>query len=69
MCLEAVDLLMIIAGSGAGSPGNETNKFGLLTRAALIKFQEAYANDILSSGGLTKGTGYFGPSTRAFVNR
>ena len=59
----------VIAQSGAGSIGKETNYFGLLTYKALIKFQEAHAVDILTPGGLTKGTGYFGPSTRAFVNK
>ncbi|TXI10250.1 MAG: DUF2341 domain-containing protein [Polynucleobacter sp.] len=59
----------IIAQSGAGSLGKETNYFGLLTYKALIKFQEAHSPDILTPNGLKKGTGYFGPSTRAFVNK
>ncbi|MEX2437527.1 MAG: peptidoglycan-binding protein, partial [Candidatus Paceibacterota bacterium] len=59
----------ILSDSGPGSRGNETNYFGLLTKTALIKFQEAHALDILTPVGLTKGTGYFGPSTRAFVNK
>ncbi len=58
-----------IALQGPGSPGNETALFGPLTKAALIRFQEAYASQILTPGGLTKGTGYFGPSTRGWVNR
>lgn len=58
-----------VALSGAGSPGNETNYFGRLTYNALIKFQDAYAMEILKPSGLKKGTGYFGPSTRAFVNK
>ena len=49
-----------IAASGPGSPGNETNKFGGLTRAALIKFQKA--------NGISPAAGYFGPKTRAVVN-
>jgi len=59
----------VLAQNGAGSVGKETNYFGLLTKTALIKFQEAHASDILIPLGLTKGTGYFGPSTHAFVNK
>lgn len=59
----------IIAQSGVGSIGKETNYFGLLTKTALVKFQESHATEILVPSGLKKGTGYFGPSTRAFVNK
>ena len=50
----------VIAASGPGSPGNETTKFGGLTRAALVKFQKA--------NGISPAAGYFGPKTRAVVN-
>lgn len=59
----------VLAQAGVGSPNNETNYFGSLTKIALIKFQESHASEILVPNKLTKGTGYFGPSTRAFVNR
>ncbi len=49
-----------VAITGPGSFGNETTKFGLLTRAALIKFQ--IANNIKPS------LGYFGPITRNIIN-
>ena len=49
-----------IANSGVGSPGNETTKFGGLTKAALIKYQKAK--------GITPAAGYFGAKTRAAVN-
>lgn len=49
-----------ISTSGPGSSGNETTKFGALTRAALVKYQKAK--------GITPAAGYFGPKTRATVN-
>ena len=49
-----------IAASGPGSPGNETTRFGALTKAALAKYQKAK--------GITPAVGYFGPMTRTAVN-
>jgi hypothetical protein len=49
-----------VSNAGPGSLGHETVFFGLLTRAALIKFQKAH--------GITPYIGYFGPITRAYVN-
>jgi hypothetical protein len=57
-----------IANIGVGSPGNETTYFGQLTKQALIKFQNLNANTVLVPVGLSNGTGYFGPSTRSFIN-
>jgi uncharacterized repeat protein (TIGR02543 family) len=51
----------LLANSGPGAPGAETEMFGSLTRQALIRFQ--------LSKGISPAVGYFGPITRAFVNR
>ncbi len=46
---------------GAGSPGKETPFFGSLTKAALIRFQIAHE--------IKPAAGYFGPITRAKLNK
>lgn len=57
-----------VAATGAGSAGNETNFFGPATKAAVIKWQDANAASVLTPVGLSKGTGYWGPSSRAAAN-
>jgi hypothetical protein len=57
-----------IAPEGSGSPGKEAEVFGPSTLAALIKFQEAHANDVLKPAGITKATGFFGATTRKYIN-
>jgi len=49
----------VVAKSGPGSPGNETNIFGGLTQSALASFQKAHK--------ITPALGYFGPKTRSIL--
>ncbi len=57
-----------VAEYGPGSTGNETERFGQLTRDAVIRFQEKYTAEILVPIGLTSGTGVVGEATRRILN-
>ncbi|MDE1925409.1 MAG: peptidoglycan-binding protein, partial [Patescibacteria group bacterium] len=57
----------VVAESGPGSPGHETDYFGLLTERAVEKFQAKYGI-VLSGTPATTGYGRVGPETRAKLN-
>ena len=56
-------------GSEIYPEGLVTGNFLSLTQKSVIRFQEKYATEILVPLGLEKGTGYFGPMTRAVANQ
>ncbi|MFZ2038887.1 MAG: hypothetical protein WAV11_03035 [Minisyncoccia bacterium] len=47
----------------------QANIFDAYTKGAVIRFQEKYANEILTPNGLSKGTGFVGVSTRSKLNQ
>jgi len=49
--------------------GYVTGNFGNLTKAAVARFQEKYASEILAPIGLSNGTGYVGERTKQKINQ
>lgn len=57
-----------IAPSGVGSPGNESEYFGLLTKKAVEAFQKKYAPEVLFPAGIWEPTGVVGFYSRQKLN-
>jgi hypothetical protein len=61
-------LQTLLLNDGVYPEGSITGYFGRLTKQAVIRFQEKYADEILKPNGLDHGTGVVGSSTRAKLN-
>ncbi|MEI6057658.1 MAG: peptidoglycan-binding domain-containing protein, partial [bacterium] len=57
----------LVAQSGPESKGQETSTFDTNVKAALIRFQNANASQVLTPYGLSEGTGYFDSGTMKVV--
>jgi len=67
--VKALQEILIKEGVWARSDVEATGYFGLITKEALIKYQEKYASEILEPIGLKNGTGFFGSFTRDFFQK
>jgi hypothetical protein len=67
--VECLQEFLKSQGSEIYPEGLVTGNFLHLTKAAVVRFQEKYAEEILAPLGLEKGTGFLGPKTRAKINQ
>jgi peptidoglycan hydrolase-like protein with peptidoglycan-binding domain len=65
---DVIALQELLLAEGVYPEGLITGYFGSLTKQAVIRFQEKYKDEILTPAGLSGGTGFVGPSTRAKIN-
>lgn len=61
--------LQVFLNEHAGAKLPITGYYYTQTRAAVTAFQEKYREQILSPLGFTRGTGFWGPASRAFANK
>lgn len=65
--VKALQEILIEEGVWQRTDIGATGYFGPITKAAVIRYQERYASEILAPWGLTSGTGFVGPSTLAHL--
>ncbi|MEK7480618.1 MAG: carboxypeptidase regulatory-like domain-containing protein [Patescibacteria group bacterium] len=66
---DVSSLQELLRQDGVYPEGLVTGFFGNFTKAAVIRFQEKYAKEILAPVGLSKGTGLVGSSTRKKIDQ
>lgn len=62
------DPLTTVSSSGTGSPGKESEYFGILTKRAVEAFQKKYAPEVLFPAGIWQSTGIVGMYSRNKLN-
>lgn len=65
---EVKTLQQVLIQEGLLASDSATGYFGALTKGAVIRFQEKYAQEILMPVGLTKGSGFVGSGTLKKIN-
>jgi len=65
---DVTALQQLLLDEGVYPEGLITGYFGSLTKQAVIRFQEKYADEVLTPVGLSKGSGFVGSSSRKKVN-
>ena len=66
--VKCLQQLLEILGTEIYPEGLDTGYFGPLTKAAVIRFQNKFADEILIPWGISEGTGFVGKTTRAKLN-
>ena len=66
--VERLQMFLADQGPEIYPDGLVTGWFGLLTREAVVRFQENYLEDVLTPWEISQGTGFVGTTTRAKIN-